>query len=90
MLNYQEKKGNETASAKIPPKKSGFGNNKSDVRMSNMVILKTCNAVLHDELLRFLLAVDNVMSWAIGGFLDNITKQLGEFAKTTKTAKFSG
>jgi hypothetical protein len=60
------------------------------VRMYNMVILKTCNAVLHDELLRFLIAVDNVMSWAIGGFLDNITKQLGEVAKATKAAKLSG
>lgn len=58
--------------------------------MYNMVTLKTCNAVLHDELLRFLIAVDNVMSWAIGGFLDNITKRLGEVAKATKAAKLSG
>jgi hypothetical protein len=55
-----------------------------DLRVYNMVILKTCNAVLHDELLRLLIAVDNVMSWAIGGFLDNITKQLGEVMKVAK------
>ena len=60
------------------------------VRMYNMAILKTCNAVLHDELLRFLIAVDNVMSWAIGGFLNNITKQLGQVARATKAAKLSG
>ena len=60
------------------------------VRMYNMTILKTCNAVLHDELLRFLIAVDNVMTWAIGGFLDNIRKQLGEVVKATKAAKLSG
>ena len=54
------------------------------VRMYNMIILKTCNAVLHKELLKFLIAVDNMMSWAIGGFLDNITKQLGEVAKVMK------
>lgn len=57
--------------------------------MYNMVILKTCNAVLYDELLRFLIAVDNVMTWAIGEFLDKITKQLGEVAKAVKEAKFS-
>ena len=57
------------------------------VRMYNMVILKTCNAVLHDELLGFLIAVDNVMSWAVGKFLENITKQLG---KVAKAAKLSG
>ncbi|KAL8721196.1 MAG: hypothetical protein Q9225_002082 [Loekoesia sp. 1 TL-2023] len=57
---------------------------KDGVRMYNMVILKTCNAVLHDELFGFLVAVDNVMSWAVGHFLENIAKQLGEVAKAAK------
>ena len=52
-----------------------------NVRWYNMVLLKTCNAILHDELLRFLIAVDEVMSWATGGFLDGITKQLGVVVK---------
>ncbi|KAL8769854.1 MAG: hypothetical protein Q9209_004292 [Squamulea sp. 1 TL-2023] len=61
-----------------------------DVRMYNMIILKTCNAVLHNELLGFLTAVDNVMNWAVGKFLENITKQLGAVAKAAKAAKLSG
>lgn len=60
------------------------------VRMYDMAILKTCNAVLRDELLGFLIAVDNVMSWAVGEFLENITKQLGAVAKAAKPAKLSG
>jgi hypothetical protein len=55
-----------------------------DVRMYNMIILKSCNAILDDELLRFLITVDNVMSWASGEFLERITTQLGEVAKATK------
>ena len=54
------------------------------VRHYNMVLLKTCNAILHDEFLRFLIAVDEVMSWAIGGFLDGIKKQLGVVAKAAR------
>ena len=54
------------------------------VRMYNMAILKTCNAVLRDELLGFLMAVDSVMSWGAGEFLENIIKQLGEVAKAAK------
>ena len=57
---------------------------KDGVRMYNMVILKTCNAVLRGELLGFLMAVDNVMSWGAGEFLENIMKQLGEVAKAAK------
>ena len=53
--------------------------------MYNMVILKSCNAVLDDELLRFLIAVDNVMNWASGELLENIITQLGEVVKATRT-----
>ena len=60
---------------------------KDDVRMYKMVIMKTCNAVLRDELLGFLTAVDNVMSWGAGEFLENITKQLGEVAKVAKLSR---
>ncbi|KAL8791219.1 MAG: hypothetical protein Q9213_000176 [Squamulea squamosa] len=58
-----------------------------DVRMYNMVILKTCNAVLRNELLGFLTAVDNVMNWAVGKFLEQITKQLGAVAKAAKLSR---
>ena len=53
-------------------------------RKFNMVLFKTCNALIYDELFGFLLAVDNVMSWAVGDFLGNITKQLGELAKAAQ------
>lgn len=54
------------------------------IRMYNMVILKTCNAVLYGELLGFLVAMKNVMSWGTGEFLENIAKQLGKLAKAAK------
>lgn len=56
------------------------------IRMFKMVILKTCNAILPDELFGFLVAADNVMSWAVGDILENITKQLGEVAKAAKVS----
>ena len=54
------------------------------IRRYNMVILKTCNAVLHGELLGFLVAMHNVMSWGAGEFLENIAKQLEKVAKAAK------
>lgn len=55
-----------------------------DIRKYNMVILKTCNAVLYGELLRFLEAINNVMSWGAGQFLENIAKLLGKVATAAK------
>ncbi len=43
-----------------------------------MSILKTCNIVLHGELLGFLAAMDNVISWGGGEFLDHKAKQMGK------------
>lgn len=60
------------------------------IRMYNMVILTTCNAVLHDELLGFLVAMDNVISWGAGEFLENIAKQLGKVAKAAKKRSLLG
>ena len=60
---------------------------KDDVRMYNMIVIRTCNAVLRDELVGFLTAVDNVMSWAAGEFLTNITKQLEEVTKVAKISR---
>lgn len=60
---------------------------KDGVRIYNMVILKTCNAVLCNELLGFLVAVDNVMSWGAGEFLEKVMKQLGEVAKAAKLSE---
>ncbi|MCJ1344521.1 hypothetical protein MMC31_002724 [Peltigera leucophlebia] len=60
------------------------------IRMYNMVILKTCNAVLYGELLGFLVTMDNVMSWGAGEFLENIAKQLGKVAKAAKKRSVLG
>ena len=54
------------------------------IGMYNMVILKTCNTVLYGELSGFLAAMDNVMSWGPGEYLENIAKQLGKVAKVAK------
>lgn len=43
-----------------------------------MSILKTCNIVLHGELLGFLAAMDNVISRGGGEFLDHKAKQMGK------------
>ena len=60
------------------------------IRMYNMVILKTCNAVLYGELLGFLVAMNNVMSWGAGEFLEHIAKQLGKVAKAAKKRSLLG
>lgn len=51
------------------------------VRMFNMGILKTCHGSLQGEVLDFLIAVDNVMSWGTGDFLADIVARLGKAAK---------
>ena len=53
----------------------------NDVRMFNMSILKTCHGSLPGEVLEFLIAVDNVMSWGTGQFLEDIVERLGKVAK---------
>ncbi len=60
------------------------------VRMFNMSILKTWHALLRDEVLRFLTAVDNVISWGSGDFLDDIVERLGKVAKRARGAREGG
>jgi len=50
----------------------------------NMVLLRTCNGALSDELERFLLAVENVMTWGGGKFLTDMAKKLGAMAKARR------
>lgn len=51
------------------------------VRKFNMSILKTCHASIRSEVLRFLTAVDNVISWGSGDFLDGVAERLRKVAK---------
>ena len=46
------------------------------IRMYNMSILRTCHASILEGVVEFVTAVDNVMSWAATGFLDDIADQL--------------
>ena len=46
------------------------------VRKFHMSIMKTCHASILDEVLRFLKAVDNVIHWGSGGFLDDVAMRL--------------
>ncbi|MCJ1429792.1 hypothetical protein MMC29_007707 [Sticta canariensis] len=51
------------------------------VRKFNMSILKTCHASIRSEVSRFLTAVDNVISWGSGDFLDDVAERLRKVAK---------
>lgn len=60
------------------------------VRMFNMSILKIWHASFRDEALGFLTAVDNVLGWGSGQFLDDIVEGLGMVAKRTSRAMEGG
>lgn len=51
------------------------------VRKFNMSILKTWHASIRNEVLRFLTAVDNVISWGSGDYLDDVAERLRKVAK---------
>ncbi|KAH0565053.1 hypothetical protein GP486_001563 [Trichoglossum hirsutum] len=51
------------------------------IRKYNMNIWKVCHGSLPDDMLDFLVAVDNVLRWGAGTFLDKITGQLGKVAE---------
>ena len=51
------------------------------VRMFNMSLMKIWHASLESEVLNFLTAVDNVISWGSGDFLDDIVERLRKVAK---------
>jgi hypothetical protein len=53
----------------------------NSIRKFNMVPVKTCHVTFRSSILEFLTAVDNVMSWGSGDFLDDIAKRLGKVAK---------
>ena len=54
------------------------------VRTYEMVILKTCNAALPEELLPFLFALDRVMAWAGDVFLGRVTRQLRKVVRALR------
>lgn len=60
------------------------------VRIFNMSILRAWHASLRDEVLRFLTAVDNVITWGSGDFLDDVVERLGKIAKRVWVAGEGG
>lgn len=53
----------------------------NDVRMFKMDMLETCHTSKRNDALRFLTAVDNVLGWGSGQFLDDIVMRLAKVAK---------
>ena len=54
----------------------------ADVREYNINIVRSCHASLLKEVTEFLMAVDNVMNWAIVDFVDDVVEQLFLVEKT--------
>lgn len=52
-----------------------------DVFSFNMTMLKYCNGMVMDGLEDFMTAVDNVLLWGSGPFLDSIVARLGKLAR---------
>ena len=55
-----------------------------DVRFYNMSLLKTSHAFLQNEVLEFLMMINNVMDWVIHDFLNDITEQLIEIENANR------
>lgn len=51
------------------------------VRKFNMKLLKICNAVLLEGMEDFIVAVDNVLRWGSGPFLESVVERLGRVAR---------
>lgn len=59
------------------------------VRKFNMRLLKTCNGMLPESVVDFFFAVDNVLGWGLGGFLDGVVDQLEKVARRGGERVFS-
>lgn len=54
------------------------------VRKFNMRLLKTCHGMLLEDVVGFLVAVDNVLGWGTGEFLDGVVERLGKVARRVR------
>lgn len=52
-----------------------------DVRMFYMVMVASCRAPVRRDVLQWLMAVDNVMTWGSGKFLDGVVERLGKVGR---------
>jgi hypothetical protein len=52
-----------------------------NVREFHMVPVKTCRVPILDEVLQWLICVDNVIKWGAGEFLEGVVERLGKVAK---------
>jgi hypothetical protein len=46
-----------------------------------MVPVKTCRAPILDEVLQWLMCVDNVIKWGAGEFLEGVVERLGKVVR---------
>ncbi|MCJ1424013.1 hypothetical protein MMC29_001900 [Sticta canariensis] len=54
------------------------------VRKFNMRLLKSCHGMLLEDVVGFLVAVDNVLGWGTGEFLDGVVERLGKVARRVR------
>ncbi len=54
-----------------------------DVRKFNMKLLKLCHAALLDGVEDFIIAVDNMLRWGTGPFVDSVVERLGKVARAS-------
>jgi hypothetical protein len=52
-----------------------------DVRKFKMALIKICHGVLLDGVVDFIFAVDNVLRWGTGQFVDSVVERLGKVAR---------
>lgn len=57
-------------------------------RKFNMALLKICRGVLLDGVVEFILAVDNVLRWGTGQFVDSVVERLEKVARRALTESF--
>lgn len=50
-----------------------------------MTILKLCHGVLLEGVEEFFVAVDNMLRWGTGQFVDSVVERLGKVAMMAKT-----
>ena len=50
-------------------------------RKFNMALLKSCNGLLLEGLEDFVVAIDNVLRWGTGSFLDSVVERLEKVAR---------
>lgn len=56
----------------------------NEVRESHMTVIASCRAPIRTEVVRWLMIVDNVLTWGSKGLLDDVVRKLGMVAKKVK------